>query len=196
MRCRILARVLEGSCWLASLATLASAAPDARADGAQAYVADELGVNLWHFAKLGGPERSARTVSSGDGADDAAAGRRLGSVDERVRVGRPCGLYLALDVELGVFAAQPETFSGTLFLISGGIRHELGPVAVAAELTSGALVYSADTAIRGDAVLDVRARIDVAITASATLGGVIGTSLLGDGWMAGVAVGFRNHPHR
>ena len=156
----------------------------ARADP---YVFDAVGFDLWHFAAPT-PAAEARTMSAGATTSD---GRRIASFDERIGVGMPDGPYIALDFELGAFAAEPETFSATFVLASSGMQHRFGPVTIAAELTAGTAVSSEIDGIHTALVLDPRGRVAVAISPALAIGAVVGASLVGDGWMAGISVEIR-----
>ena len=167
----------------ASFALFAASA--ARADP---YMFDSVGVDLWHFAPPS--HTSVARTSSAPLSDD---GRRIASVDTRVGAGLPDGPYVALDVELGAFAAQPASFEAMLVVASAGLQHRLGPFTIAAELAAGVAVSDDDgVGVQADLVLDPRARLDVALTDNVAIGGVVGASLVGDGWMAGIALGFRH----
>jgi hypothetical protein len=160
---------------------------NARADP---YVFDAVGVELWHFAAPS-PASVARTTAS-----PAAAGRRIAAYEERIGVGMSDGPYVAFDFGLGAFAAEPETFSATFVLASSGMQYRLGPVSVAAELTAGAAVSSEIAGVHTALVLDPRGRVGVAISPVLAIDGVAGASLVGDGWMAGIAVEIHSRPHR
>jgi len=168
----------------ASLALVA--ASTARADP---YMFDSVGVDLWHFAP---PSHTASPRTTSAPADDGE--RRIASVDTRVGAGFADGPYVALDVELGAFAAQPASFEAMLVVASAGLQHRLGPITLAAELAAGVAVSDEGAGVDTDLVLDPRARLDVALTDNLSIGGVVGASLVGDGWMAGIALGFR-HDH-
>ena len=165
---------------LASLALLA--APMARADP---YVFDSVGVDFWHLAA---PDHAVvpRTTTSSPTPSDLD---RIAMLDERIGIGMPDMPYAALEVAFGAFAAQPLTVDLTLALASIGMQHRFGLVNVAGELTAGIAVSSEFGGIRDQLVLDPRARIDLAITDTVSIGGVFGVSLVGDGWMAGIALG-------
>jgi hypothetical protein len=165
---------------LASLALLV--APTARADP---YVFESLGFNLWHLAA---PESAVlpRATTSVPTASDVD---RIATIDERIGVGVPDVVYTALDVEIGAFAAQPRAAEVTLALASVGTQRWLGPVNIGGELAGGIAVSPVFGGIREQLPLDARGRIDVAITDTVSIGGVFGISLVGDGWMAGIALG-------
>jgi len=165
----------------ASLALLA--ASTARADP---YVFESTGFDLWHLAA---PEhavvpRTATTSSPPTSDDD-----RVATLDERVGIGMPDMPYAALEVGLGAFTAQPSTVEVTLVLASIGMQHQLGPVNVAGELAGGIAASSEFGGIRDQLLLDPRVRVDLSITDTVSIGGVFGVSLVGDGWMAGIALG-------
>jgi hypothetical protein len=169
------------------------------------YVFVDLGVNSWHFTTPGGDEspstaRSVSSVSSSSASSATSAARtksRMLTYDERVGVGMRYGLYVAFDFELGAFASQPSTSSGLLALVSAGIEHRLGPITLGGEVTGGVLAYSPanSTTLDSQRVLEGRARADVWITPWLTLSGVVGTSLIDQGWMAGGALGFHTHAY-
>lgn len=164
------------------------------------YVFVDLGVNTWHFTTPGdAPSSTARSVSSASSSmmSPASNKSRMLTYDERVGVGMRYGLYVAFDFELGAFASQPATSSGLLALVSAGIEHRLGPITLGAEVTGGVLAYSPanSTALDSERVLEGRARGDFWLTPWLTLSGVVGTSLISDGWMAGAAFGFHTHAY-
>ncbi len=166
------------------------------------YVFVDLGVNSWHFTTPGGDAspstaRSVSSVSSSSMTSSARTKSRMLTYDERVGVGMRYGLYVAFDFELGAFASQPATSSGLLALVSAGIEHRLGPITLGAEVTGGVLAYSPanSTDLDSQRVLEGRARGDFWLTPWLTLSGVVGTSLIGDGWMAGGALGFHTHAY-
>jgi hypothetical protein len=167
---------------IASLVVLAGSS--ARADP---YMFDAVGVDLWHFA--GVAHAAPRTTSAGPAIDD---GRRIAAIDQRVGAGLADGPYVALDVELGAFAAEPAGFEAMLVVAAAGLQHRLGPATLAAELAAGVAVSDDGGGVRADLVLDPRARVAVEITGNVAIGGVVGASLVGDGWMAGIALVFRH----
>jgi len=165
---------------LASLALLA--APTARADS---YVFDSVGFDVWHLAA---PDHAVLPRTTTRPPPPTSVTDPIATLDERIGVGIPDMPYAALDVELGAFTARPSPVEVTLALASIGMQHRFGLVTVAGELAGGIAVSSEFGGIRDQLVLEPRARIDLAITDSVAIGGVFGISVVGDGWMAGIAV--------
>ncbi len=166
------------------------------------YVFVDLGVNAWYFAipdESQGTPTTARSASASSSSSTTTRTRsRMLTYDERVGVGMRYGLYVAFDFELGAFASQPATSSGLLALISAGIQHRFGPITLGVEATGGVLAYSPanSTALTSQGVVEGRARGDLWVTPWLTLSGVVGTeALIGDGWMAGAALGFHTHAY-
>jgi hypothetical protein len=159
------------------------------------YVFVDIGFNVWHFTLPQSNPPVARAASSimQPPASTSSEEHAL-TYDERVGVGFRYGLYIAFDFEIGAFGSQPSS-SDLLALVSAGLDHRFGPITIGGELTGGVLAYSSETVpgLIGEGVLDVRGRADLWLTPWLTIGGVLGKSVLGEGWMGGVALGFHTH---
>ncbi|HEY3807782.1 MAG TPA: hypothetical protein VGL61_34595 [Kofleriaceae bacterium] len=159
------------------------------------YVFVDIGFNVWHFTLPQNNPPVARAASSimQPPASTSSEEHAL-TYDERVGVGFRYGLYVAFDFEIGAFGSQPSS-SDLLALVSAGLDHRFGPITLGGELTGGVLAYSSDTVpgLIGEGVLDVRGRADLWLTPWLTIGGVLGKSVLGAGWMGGVMLGFHTH---
>lgn len=158
----------------------------------------ELGVDQRHF-RAALPSAVARSTSPVTSARDGSAY----TLDERIGVGLPLGLYLALDVELGNLESadsprtpDPQTVFGAF--AAAGMQQHLGPIALGAELAAGELSYSysSDTDLHSEAALEARGRAGLWLSPWCTLGAVVGTSLITHGeWMAGITLGIHSHSY-
>lgn len=168
------------------------------------YVFVEIGANLWHFtgpatSPQGATARSATATSSAAATNSVEAHSRMLTYDERVGVGLPLGLYLAVDFELGAYSdGKSPASSGLIALGSAGWHHRFGRLTLAAELSGGVRAYSPDNepSLTTDGMFLARGRAQVWITPWFTIGGSGGASLLSDGtWVAGFELGFHTRAY-
>jgi hypothetical protein len=155
------------------------------------YVYVDVGMNVRHFASRSAAvaARSTSPVPLSGNESQAL------TFDERIGYGITHSLYTAIDLELGNFDSSSATDSDVLFagLASLGMRVGLGPIALAGEMTGGAMEssYPSQTSVHFEGILEARARADLWLAPWFSVGGVIGESLLDHrDWMAGVFIGF------
>jgi hypothetical protein len=135
------------------------------------------------------------------GADPGAMTDAV-TFSERLGFALPRRLYVAFEFELGnLIAFDDPTASPDIVLASTaalGLRGGLGPGAIALEVAGGALAqsYATDGRLRGEPLVEARARADLWITPWFSFGGTVGTSLLDrDLWTAGLHLGFHSHAY-
>ena len=151
-----------------------------------------IGVNFRHFSD-DPPAVAARTTMPTSTPDQTGGNEAL-TIDERIGVELHHGLYLALDFELGNFGALSDgntanrevVFDG---LAAVGYRGALGPLTLSGELAGGGMEYgyADDSALRGQAMVEVRGRADLWLGPWFTIGAALGTSIIRqDEWLAGL----------
>lgn len=155
------------------------------------YVYVDVGMNIRHFASRGAAV-AARSTSPVplNGSDSEAL-----TFDERIGYGLSHSLYTAIDLELGNFDSSSNADSDVLFagLASFGMRIGLGPVAVAGELSAGAMEssYPSQSSVHFEGIVEARARADLWLAPWFSIGGMVGESLIDSrNWMAGAYIGF------
>jgi hypothetical protein len=168
------------------------------------YVFVEVGMNARHFGPNDGgltlPHSGIAIARAASGTVQASGDNTALTFDERIGYGLTHFMYAALDFELGNFGELDTTHPNQRDLVvdglaSLGLRGGLGPIALAVEISGGAMEYSypTDRDVKVAGMLEARGHVDLWLAPWCTLGGLIGTSLIHDGdWMAGVYIGLHS----
>jgi hypothetical protein len=166
------------------------------------YTFLDLGANTRHLtSRRRGIARviGVPTPPTGDSATVVTFDMRMGFAVNHIA-------YLALDTELGDFAAITPASSVTAsrdVYVDGklvfGLRGSIPLAMVRAELAAGGrhIEYDgADREPRNEAVLEARVRGEIWLSPWVTVGGVIGASLVTrDDWMAGLFIGIHTYSY-
>lgn len=162
------------------------------------YVFVDAGMNMRHITQGSSHTSLARTVGgAGKTGTLTSNSDRALTFDERIGYDIVHGLYAAFDFELGNFDSGADAENSFVFdtLGSIGIRGELGPIALAGELSGGVMQswFPPQQDSRIDGIVETRGRAELWLGPWITLGGLVGISVLDRSeWVAGLYIGFHS----